>query len=287
MITRSDLVNSISDLSSKAVDALGRLDLASSLSYDLHEIYEEDDQSVSSSEVSLGSGPLFDEEGHYYVPEAEKPAEVKPTDDKPAEHKQAEFEAEKPAEDKSAKIKPTEYKPAEVKPAEVESRDKPVEYESAEDKSTEAKQAVDKPAEDKPSEENPAKNKSVIPDLTEAEMRSLFQFLKEDASREVNLCGSNFSVSSLQLYLHKDSWLSDSVINHFLSLPAHCRHTKDTVILSSFEYSTLQRILCFGRQTEILRVIRRWQSFSCILLPINIQGLAGNSSGRNVFKFFL
>ena len=47
-------MNSISDVSLKAVDALGRLDLASSLSYDFKEIYEEENQSVSSSEISLG-----------------------------------------------------------------------------------------------------------------------------------------------------------------------------------------------------------------------------------------
>ena len=275
------MVNSISDVSLKAVDALGRLDLASSLSYDFKEIYEEEDQSVSSSEISLGSRPLFDGEGPYYVPEVEKSAEVKLTKDIPAES-----EAEKCAEAKLAEIKPTEDNSAENKPVEVESRDELAEDKSAEDKSSEAKPAVGEPAKEKPIENNPAENKSVIPDLTESEMRSLFQILSEDPSREVNLCGSNFSVSSLQLYLYKDSWLSDLIINQFLSLPKHRRLKEDTVIFISFEISTLQRILCYGGQKEILRVIRRWQSFSYILLPINIQGLAENSFGQNVSYLF-
>ena len=270
------------------------------MSYDLIEIIEEDDQFDSSSINSVGSESLFPVDGPKSETEesadekpdeseAEKPAETeaeKPAEEtaesetekpaeteaeKTAEEKPAESEAEKPAEsevDKQAEEKPAESevkKPAEKKTAESET-EKPVESD------------VEKPAEEKPAEseaERPVEEEPVIPDLTEEQMKALFDYLTEDPTREVALCDCNYSMKDLQKFLHKDSWMSDNMLDQYLSLSAHLRHNTGTVVFPSDEYSSLQRMLMYGGEKEIGRLLGRWQSYKKILLPVIIKGLVG------------
>ena len=201
--------------------------------------------------------------------QTEKPAETEAG--KTAEEKPAESEAEKPAEsevDKQAEEKPAESevkKPAEKKTAESET-EKPVESD------------VEKPAEEKPAEseaERPVEEEPVIPDLTEEQMKALFDYLTEDPAREVALCDCNYSMKDLQKFLHKDSWMSDNMLDQYLSLSAHLRHNTGTVVFPSDEYSSLQRMLMYGGEKEIGRLLGRWQSYKKILLPVIIKGLVG------------
>ena len=312
------MVNSISGLESQALDSLGKLDLVSTLSYDLVEItqHEEDAQSDSSMRSSVGSGPLFGVDAPHYVPESEteEPTEEKPAAsqaEKPAEDEPAASEAEKPAEDRSAESevkKPAEDKSAESevkKPAEDKSAESEVEK-PAEDKSTDSE--VKKPAEDeptsskaekpteeksaasqaeKPAEGEPAaseteestEDKSIIPDLTTDEMRSLHKFLTEHPSQEVNLRGVNHKIKDLQRFMHRESWTSDIVLDQYLSITGPLYQPTGTVILSSDEFSSLKRMLQYGGEKELQRLLCRWQSYTKVLLPVIIKGLVEKNFG--------
>ena len=221
------MVNSISGLESQALDSLGKLDLVSTLSYDLVEItqHEEDAQSDSSMRSSVGSGPLFGVDAPHYVPE---------------------FETEEPTEEKPAASQAE--KPAEGEPAASETE------ESTEDK-------------------------SIIPDLTTDEMRSLHKFLTEHPSQEVNLRGVNHKIKDLQRFMHRESWTSDIVLDQYLSITGPLYQPTGTVILSSDEFSSLKRMLQYGGEKELQRLLCRWQSYTKVLLPVIIKGLVEKNFG--------
>ena len=75
--------------------------------------------------------------------------------------------------------------------------------------------------------------------------------------------------------MHTDSWMSDNMLDQYLGLSAHLRHNTGTVVFPSDEYSSLQRMLMYGGEKEIRRLLSRWQSYKKILLPVIIAGLVG------------
>ena len=272
-------MNSISGLESQALDSLGKLDLESTLSYDLVEItqHEEDAQSDSSMRSSVGSGPLFGVDGPHSVPESEteestkeKPAASQA--EKPAEDEPAASQAEKPTEEKSAESETEES--TKEKPA-ASQAEKPAEDEPA------ASEA-EKPAQDSVPEsetEEPTEDKSIIPDLTTDEMRSLHKFLTEHPSQEVNLRGVNHKIKDLQRFMHRESWTSDTVLDQYLSIAGPLYQPTGTVILSSDEFSSLKRMLQYGGKKELQRLFCRWQSYTKVLLPVIIKGLVEKNFG--------
>jgi len=92
----------------------------------------------------------------------------------------------------------------------------------------------------------------------------MFSQLTKYPNRNVEIQGIPHSYKQLQSYLNSDKWITDTILNGYLSRFQSQNKVKNIWICSSFEFCAIER------NENMEHLIHKLCSFHCLLMPICI-----------------
>ena len=112
----------------------------------------------------------------------------------------------------------------------------------------------------------------MIPSLTPSQTVLLNQFLSTNPEISLVMGDVQTTVSNLKRYQDTTVWLDDVLINEFLDRVYRELDVKGTVVLETYEYPYLARVMRHGNLKEQTKLYRRWSSYRRAIVPVNVVG---------------
>ena len=93
----------------------------------------------------------------------------------------------------------------------------------------------------------------------------MLSFLTKYPKRIVEIQGIRHSYKQLRCYLNVEKWISDTILNEYLTRFQSQNKVENTWICSSFEFSAIER------NQNMEHLVHKLCSFHCLLMPICIE----------------